>query len=480
MNNGKYTIRFDRSGNRVESSNKEQAEPIIIPLHVDEYRVETRVEPVQETQQKQNTRFMDDVEYLDPSLLNQYTTDFGPWKSSFETETERVERIIRESQHEQDHKHMEREEPVYQHTYAQQEPIRTPFRSPEPQPPVFYQESYAPRHEPEIDEQWKSADSFWQENDPQIHTTYRKRPPMQWWKVAGAVAGAVVTGAAFGFFILTMLMGDGSKTDTNGTDAIPTMGQVSTITPNPVTVLNPSDTGSGSQGAVKAGDTAAGKVAPPASKSGVATVPVKIDARSYMLMQHGIFSSSASLQADVDTLKGKGLLPATEVGDKSTVYAGITMTKAESQRLSKVFKEKKIDVYAKPLDLPALTHMKWTGAKPDQVGTMLNTGSKLMATLSGIILPHMEETRLTAIDQATIQALKNAEQSWLTAASMLQDGGNASMAHIQNMTKSLTAAVTAIVDYSAKPGTTQLWQAQSAMMQYVLAEKAFQQSLTAA
>ncbi|WP_442603471.1 hypothetical protein [Paenibacillus sp. KN14-4R] len=462
MDNGKFTIRFDRNGNRVDKLNKEQAEPVIIPLKEDEYRVETRVDIPVESQV--NERYRDDVEYLDPTLLNQYTTDFGPWQSAFETETERVERIIRESQEQRNGVNDYYDAERAQDPYTQ--PRRIHFSNPH--------QNNEQRQESEMYEDW-GVDQFWSEGDPELSTIYRKRPPMQWWKVAGAVAGAVVTGAAFGFFILTMLMGDGSKQESKSVESISTLGQVSTITPNPGTLLKPTEGTAGEKSTVKSEDTGATKSAASSTNEKVTAVPVKIEARSYVLLQHGIFSSAASLKSDVDSLKSKGILPATEEGDKSTVFAGIAASKAESQRLTKVFKDKKIDVYAKMIDLPALTQMKWTGAKPDQVGNMLNTGSKLMVTLSGIIMPHIEETRLTTIDAATINALKAAEQAWLTSAASLKDGDTSSMTYVQNMTKSLTAAIGALEAYVTKPATAQLWQAQSAMMQYVLAEKAFQQ-----
>lgn len=396
MNKGKITIHFDHSGQRIGESAGNSIDPHkVIPLSQEEYRVDEKTE-----------------------LVSEYTTDFGPWESVFvpekkvdmETEADRIERMIRESE---------------------------PARNGVQQEPGF-------RHEPALE---LDRDTIWSESSYQ-HVTYRKHPPTSWWKAALAVTGAIITGLAFGLFVLNLLEGSGNETNLAKVPAI------------------------SSSEANKPDSPGAGDEAQPVS-SGINPAQianVSIAAQTYSFLQHGVFSTTGASEAALADLKRKGFTGTVENGDKRYVFAGFTLVKSDAVSLAKLFQDNNIEIYVKTVELPAISQISWEGSKPQSVGDFITNGDKLIRMMNGVTIAHLEEKDPSPFDSATLSALQDAHALWTASAADLKDGGTVYVL-IQSMESAMNAAIAAMERYADKPSTASLWEAQAAMIQYILTQK---------
>lgn len=252
----------------------------MIPLYQEEYKVVTN-SPNDGQNSEEITSYQqaerEQVESLfEPHALNTFTTDFGNWNSQIETEGERVERIIRESQA----------------IREQQVSREVPEQRPEP-----------------ITERNRDEWSSWTHKgpyvEPEVGARYAKSSGAPWIRIATSVAGAVVTGVAFGF-VLSMF----SPSDRTPTDLATGKNTIAVPSANVAAVPSKAP-----GGATKTGTDQAASV--PATA--VAVTPVQIPAKSYTFLQNGVFSSLQGAQAIQDTLKKKGLASALDSSDKLTV-----------------------------------------------------------------------------------------------------------------------------------------------------------------
>jgi len=416
---GKYTFYFDDKGNVIqESVAYDEDREHVIPLHVDEYRVED--EPVRHNQER-----LDDADWkladnlFEPHSLGEYTSDAGMWHHAFESESEgeRVERIIRQSE-------------------SAKRTASSLTRKPEPEPVL---------ETPEL----PVAGAFGNRNDNRAN----------WWKAALSVTGAVLTGVALGLFVLGMLQ--------QGEPNAVISGDEPTLT---VTAAVNGDSGnSAGQGE---GTQAAGNKAIAASDTARTIGPV--GARTYSFLQHGVFATAAASQSAISALKQQGLASAVENGERTIVYAGFTLSKEDAQRLAKLLQAKKIDIYVKPITLPAINGIKWSGAKPESVGAFLSGADRLIRMMGGATVTHLDEEKPTPFDQATVKAILDAYQLWAKGAADLQDGGEQARMQVQAMTQAMEKAVASLQAYAQKPSAALLWEAQSSLMQAVIAEKQLQ------
>lgn len=439
MSKARITYRFDgneradagRKGTRVPGPEEK-----VIPLYQEEFKVidsEIRdprkpdeITPFHQAEREQ-------VENLfEPHSLNTFTTDFGSWTSQFETEGERVERIIRDSQAARE----------------QQESHEVPSTPQRPEP---------------ITERNRDEWSTWTQQGPyieeEIGPRYSKSGGTPWIGIATSVAGAVVTGIAFGFFVLSMFSSDGTSTDTasgNNTIAVPTANAQAAV---------PSKAPGG------ATKTEQNSTVP---ATAAAVTPVQIPAKSYSFLQNGVFSSLQGAQIMLDTLKKKGLASALDSSDKPTVFVGFAKSKDDATALRQQVQtaDKTIEVYIKSLDIPAATGIRWSGLKPEAVPSFIAEGDKLVGTINELAVIHLAETKPTALSDSSLQTIHASHQSLTTLTASLNEGlGDDAKPIVQKMTSSLNSAVQSMDEYKKSPSTAMLWQAQTSMMQYILAQK---------
>ncbi|NOV04067.1 SPOR domain-containing protein [Paenibacillus planticolens] len=442
MSKARITYRFDAK-EPAEPNRKASRVPVseekVIPLYQEEFKVvanETKDVRKSEEISPYHQAEREQVESLfEPHALNTFTTDFGGWSSQIETEGERVERIIRESQSVREEQRG-REVPVER---QEQEPITERNR-----------------------DEWSSWTQRGPFVEPETGARYAKSSGAPWIRIATSVAGAVVTGIAFGFFVLSMF----SSSDRIATEAAQGKNTIAVPSAN-VQAAVPSKA---PVGAAKTGTDQASAL--PATAAAV--TPVQIPAKSYTILQNGVFSSLQGAQAIQDTLKKKGLASALDTSDKPTVFVGFAKNKDDANTLRQQVQtvDKSIEVYIKSLDIPAAAGIRWGGQKPEAVPSFLAEGDKLVNTINEMAVIHLAETKPTALSDSSLQAIHASHQSLTTLSASLNEGLNDDAKPIvQKMTSSLNSAVQSMDEYKKSPSTAMLWQAQTSMMQYILAQK---------
>ncbi|GAA4854346.1 hypothetical protein GCM10023310_36660 [Paenibacillus vulneris] len=457
MNKNKMTFRFDHSPGRNNGSQRVvKEEPQVIPLHVEEYRVE-------ETP-RVNDSFIHTVEegnhsslppqaapakqpLIDAQPLNLYTTDYGGWQSSFDAETNRVEQLIRESNGAKN-RAGDGLEP--------KQDLRDRYDREEPSEPL--------------------RDHRWYVPEEPVYVSGPRKPNTSWIKVATSVAGAIVTGIAFGFFVLSMFSGD-NQAKTSGNTAV--SGSGTSIS----TTQGAADKNTAAvNGTTQPASDKSGSVSPsvPASASAAAGIAASIPAKSYSFLQSGVFSTPQSADAAQADLKKKGFTAVRDSGDKYPVYVGIAMTRDEAMGLSQQFKQKNMEVIVKNVELPALTKIKWNGKQADSLPNYMNQGAKLVQSIVPLASSHLMESKPSQLDASALQSIKTAHQAWTGLSASATEGlADDAKAALQKMNTAMSSAIVSLDEYKKNPGASYMWQTEAALMQYVMAEKELRKLVTA-
>ncbi|GKS10413.1 hypothetical protein YDYSY3_14130 [Paenibacillus chitinolyticus] len=294
-------------------------------------------------------------------------------------------------------------------------------------------------------------------------------------RIATSVAGAMVTGAAFGYFVLSMFSGGAEKPIT--IDAGPAAAAQAQPSPGAVTPLKP-DASAPTAPAASAPSAGTAAAAPPV---GGPTAAASIPARSYTVLQNGIFSTPQSAETARADARGKGAAAVAEPGTKTTVYVGLTGSKEDAVKLKTALAAKKIEVFAKPLDLPAVGKVYWKSGSAQPLADYLAQGAKVAGTAGSLSAAKMAEASPGALDAASLQPLDAAAKAWAALQPAVAAGiPDAAKPQIEEMNAALAKAVAKLGEYGKSPSAPLLAEAQEALMQYVVAEKRLMQQLTAA
>lgn len=297
---------------------------------------------------------------------------------------------------------------------------------------------------------------LWEEDVRMTARTVR-HARSSWPKIAASLVGAVATGGLLGYLVLSMIdsnSGSAGKADINTAISSPAPGVKS-----------------GSKDTSTAGTTAKEDAAAMASVSQAGTIAAVIPARTYTFLQNGTFSTAQSADSAAADLRKKGVAAVTEQGDKFYVYVGVSGNKDNAKALGTQLQAKKIDIYAKSVTLPAASRIKWQG-KPEGLQSYLTQTDQLVQMMSGLTLIHLEEAKPTPLDDATIQALKKAHDTWSGSVSGVNEAAppEAKLA-LQKMNNGINTAKQSLDDYKKTPTADLLWQVQNSLTQCLLAEK---------
>ncbi|NOU96019.1 hypothetical protein GC093_22750 [Paenibacillus sp. LMG 31456] len=459
MNNAKMTFRFE-NGKHKNSGRIVKEQPKVIPLQNEEYTVirnedlkmdqtATEMESLTTPSSSRLQRHTGSETLIDAQQLNQYTNDFGGWQSSFDTETQRVEKLIRESAKVEIHP---------ESGYVDRQDSRNTKRDEESE------------FEPIRDHRWYV---------PEETVYVSQSSGSSWLKVAASVAGAVVTGIAFGFFVLSMFSEDPQSPKGGSTLSPSGAGTVAATTTN--TQANGTDatklpvnnnSGITGQGGVP--------VMAPVSSGAPVVTAVNIPGKTIAFLQSGVFSTSQAADTAQAELKKKGLAAVSDSGDKYPVYVGMTMTRDEALGLAQQFQQRKTDVIIKSIELPALTKIKWSAKPSEGLAAYITQGDKLLQTMAPITLTHLTQAQPTAIDSAALQSIKTAHQTWIGMTAGANEGlAEDARSSVQKMGNAMNSAVVSLDEYKKNPSQSYMWQTQNAMMQYVLAQKELRRSVSA-
>lgn len=422
MDKAKMTFRFN-NGNRNEEAklthsnpNPESETPYV------SYEPAWDARWMEEANEEKSTKDNQSLivrreEMFDTQSLNSYTSDFGAWNNNpYDPETKKVEELIRNSGRKDG-------ETGYYARDNGENGVLIP----------------------------------WYEQDQNYGFTRVSKT--SWLKVTASVAGAIATGVGCGFLVLSLFTGTpdwlkfgGSETPSQQVSA-PSTTTTTTTKPGTTSTL-PADK------AVTAGST-----------STIGTVAVTIPARTYSMLQIGAFGSQAGAEAAQAELKKKGIPTTVEAADQYIVYAGLALKKEDATAMAQSLKGK-ADTYVKAVERKEITRFKWNGKSPETVTSYFTQGDKLLQSIQGLTALHMKETTPTALDKTSMTSVKSTLAAWVALQPAVQEGASEEMkVQLKKMDSAMNLAVKALDDYNAKPSADQLWNAQAALSQYVIAEK---------
>lgn len=290
-----------------------------------------------------------------------------------------------------------------------------------------------------------------------------------WFKVFASVAGAIATGALFGYFVLTLFTGGSSgdlPADNQG--SVPTIGANATGGGAKAT-----DSSDGNQSATGTNATGAGSTGAGTALNGQGTaVKVKVPAASYYMLQYGVFSNEDGLNAAASELRAKGLAAASLTSpDDYRIYVGVSADRDEAELLGQTLTG--MDVYVKQIDVPALSSIAYDGKAADIQAFFKDTGD-LIAKLDDLTIAGLSGG--AAKDQAGWQSL---HQQWTESASRMEAGLRAKTdkATMQQLMQAVNTAAIAAGEYAKKPSQSYLWSMQSALMNTIFIQKGWFASL---
>ncbi|WP_274649950.1 SPOR domain-containing protein [Paenibacillus humicola] len=290
---------------------------------------------------------------------------------------------------------------------------------------------------------------------------YRTTRGPSWFKVFASVTAAVATGALFGYMVLALFAGgDGAQ--------IP--DQSAKETAASASAPDGSAAAGGKQGASAAAGTGAagGSASKPGAgqNGGAAALKVNLPSESYYVLQYGVFSSQDGLDAAVGDLNAKGLAAAPlATGSDFRVYVGLAADKDGAAQLQNSLPG--MDVYIKPVDIPSVGAVAFTGDAKNIESFFKLTGD-LIRQMDGMTIGGLTgQTDKSAGDWQTLH------QQWTTAAGKIQQGLTraADKDGLAKLAQAVNSAAVAAGEYAKKPSDAALWTVQASLMKAVFAQK---------
>ncbi|MNJ45583.1 hypothetical protein D3C77_406850 [compost metagenome] len=273
---------------------------------------------------------------------------------------------------------------------------------------------------------------------------YYRKTTTSWWKVAGSLTGAIMTGALFGFVVLSMF-------NQEITVPIPGIGV-------------PKHNAAGEAVDVPVlGSIAIEEQAP--------LVHVVLPSQSYHFLQYGVFSTAEGVQLAQEQLRSSGLAAARDTVDEKRVYAGVSPDREEAKLLSGRLKTNGVHLILHEITLPETAAIQYSGdvaslqqylAQSADLAYMLSASS---ASLLGDSVPSRQSPE-------EIGQLLESHQLWTKSAAAIR-GMLPSEAETvaREMEKAMNSAVEAMEEFNQKGEQSMLWEVQNEMMRFILAEQ---------
>jgi len=445
-----------------------------------------------------------------------FSTERGTWNSPFQNDPHALEQLIRESDRQPVVKTVT--PPSKQAIKKDAEPVPVKPDSPQPGKSAdvkipSWEDAYEtplPIHNPyDSVDHWPAEDEAWQEagRGRQIHqpvidlddqderdgrsrapvsegklgafqtaTVYRHGRNPSWYKVFASVAGAVVTGALFGYFVLALFTGGTTPDGDTGTKAvIPAAGVTDGSTDAPAAGKSSggtTDQPSGSGNSAKTNNAPGNPEG--AAAAGTPKLKVEVPGVSYFMLQYGVFSNQEGMDAAVKELTAKGLAATTfENGEDYRVYVGMAADRSEAAELGKTLSG--MEVYVKQIDRPALASIPYGGQAAEIVSFFKQT-DELIRLMNAATLEKLNKSSTGRSGD-----WEELHQQWVKTAAAAEKGmtDKQQKAALLKVIQQVNTAAVAAGEYAKKPSDAHLWSIQNALMEAVFIQKSWFASIDA-
>ena len=208
-----------------------------------------------------------------------------------------------------------------------------------------------------------------------------------------------------------------------------------------------------------------------------APLPVFLPERTYYVVQHGVFSSPEGAAAAADLLRDSGYAGAVEDDGKLAVYAGMAPGRDEALVIARRLEAKRLDVYIKPVVLPALDAASggWPGAG-DALAHAAE--SRLLMDLVLDVTIECLKGPETGLPEDRWRELREAHRNW-TERALAAEAGSAPESDVRAVNRAVASAMAALERYAKEPAEAYMWQVQTALLEHLIAQKQMAVSLSA-
>ncbi|WP_054956384.1 SPOR domain-containing protein [Paenibacillus dakarensis] len=308
---------------------------------------------------------------------------------------------------------------------------------------------------PEIDHNHHSA-ALPEEGDVSLdYGYYRSRKPVSVWKVAGSVAGAVITGILFGTVVLSIFSGE----DTGNEISIPAkeIGSTSSASSNY----------EAENGLTNIQDLTAIH----------ASAAVAIPEQTFYMLQYGVFSTAERAEQAKGELVQSGIAAFGDTTVENRVYAGVSPDREQAKLLSNQLKNEGVELYVREVILPGAQSAAFAGEAAaldiffEMSGELTAKLSSLSATLLGLESPG-------PVDAETINTITGLHLQWTEAVKMVSSGlSPETERNLSLMGQEMSSSITALTEYNKNQSKGHLWEIQEGMMKYIMGQRKLVESL---
>ncbi|WP_141504150.1 SPOR domain-containing protein [Paenibacillus luteus] len=495
----RITYRFDRHGQTV---NKE-----IDSFNDLQEASEQKINPPSSTAHPNSKPAKINVIPLYPSTDQHAISEVSPWNSPFQEDIVALEQLIRNTDSTPSNSPLSAPKPV-----AAPSLPKKAIKQDKPRQPVmqesFSQEVVPPKEKIIIASQkLKSVRSEAKEgaasaggNDIPVHEDY---PPVQsyeeeflydepkrskaqysrikriggtpsWFNVFLSVTAALATGALFGYLLLSLFTGASIWPGGSGEnpDSLPVNGGI---------VTGNKDDGSNTEAGKGTEQTGTEADNPPAAKpnSNAAMVSLKGLDQTYFMLQFGVFSNTEGRDAALAQLAEKGLAGAalTSAADYR-VYAGLAGNQSKAKAIRALLPD--LDLYIKEIKIATPTHFPFNGEQ-SVAQSFFDQTALLVQMLDELTLAQLEQPSLTALSESAAASWKTEHQKWTENAATVRIGivDAAGKAYLDKINQAVNKAAKAMTEYNFKPSHTHLWSAQMGVMEAILTQKEWFETISA-
>ncbi|MNI51105.1 hypothetical protein D3C73_1058130 [compost metagenome] len=270
--------------------------------------------------------------------------------------------------------------------------------------------------------------------------------------MAGSLTGAIVTGALFGFVVLSLfnqevtipIPGFSNPTEQSAEGVIsdvPVLGTISELSSSPDERVE------------------------------VAPVLIDLPAQTYHFLQYGVFSSAAGVELAQKELQDSGIAAARDDVDKKRVYAGVSTDREQAKLLSSQLKSVGVNLILHEITLPSTASVEYDGDKAS-LELYLAQSAELVKLLSSSSASLLVESEPAIQSPDEIKALRESHQLWTESAAIVR--GHLTLtkeSDANEMEKAVNSAVVAMGEYNKKGAKTLLWEVQNEMMRFIMAQQ---------
>ncbi len=310
-------------------------------------------------------------------------------------------------------------------------------------------------------EQWEA---------PYRHQARSHKPANpSWIHVFLSVAAALATGALFGYFLLSLFTGASlwsSGPSSNG-GSLPASGSVDTV----------KDGKSPPAGS----DTTKSDNGEAASPSGTPaqTVALKGLDQTYYMLQFGVFNTAEGRDTALAQLAAKGLASATLLGTTPfRVYAGMAVDQGNAETIRSQMPD--TELYIKPVSLQTPARIAYAGAAED-AQSFFEATKELVYMLDELTLTQLEQPSLSPLGESAAQAWQTKYAEWTKKAETLRIGiaNQQGEDYAAKLVEAVQSAAKSMEAYDRKPTGAQLWLVQTSLMESILIQKEWFDSISA-